>query len=156
LQKPQAASAPVPGVITLVACNRTARTLAIATIYIPVSSERWRSTGWTNVDAGTCRGVLATANTIFYARAEEAVRGQRHDTDTASGRDIEFMNGLVQGDAMIPNAGGDAHLCVRHNGSWDIMATSLSGTCGSDASEPANFKTFHSEGRSLLVWNLAS
>jgi uncharacterized membrane protein len=155
LQK-RTASAAVPGMTTLVACNRTQRTVAVASIYLPVSSGKWRSTGWIEIDPATCRGVLATANTTFYARAEEAVRNQRHDADSMSGRDVEFMNGLVQGDAMVPNAGGDIRLCVRHSGNWDVMADNLRETCSSDASEPADFKTFHSDGRAMLVWNLAS
>jgi|SRR5476651_1933612 len=155
LQKP-AASAAVAGVTTLVACNRTQRTLAVASIYLPVSSERWRSTGWIEIDPATCRGVLVTTNTTFYARAEEAVRSQRHASDSSSVLDVQLMNGLVQGDAMVPNAGGDIRLCVRHLGNWDVVANTLRETCSSDASEPADFKTFHSDGHAMQVWNLAS
>ena len=85
LQKPAPARATAPGTTTLVACNHTEHALAIASIYIPVSSEQWRSSGWTNVDSGTCRGILVTAKDTFYARAEIANRSQVHDPNFMKG-----------------------------------------------------------------------
>jgi hypothetical protein len=145
LQKPAAVSA--PGVTTLVACNHTPHTLAIASIYIPVASQQWRSIGWTKLDAGMCRGILATANDVFYARAEEASREQLHDPD--------IMGGRAQGDRGIASAGGDANMCVRHAGDWDVLAATLSATCVGEARESANFRMFHADGRPVLMWNLA-
>src|SRR5258706_11492167 len=51
LQKPAPANAAAPGTTTLVACNHTAHTLAVAGIFIPGSAEQWRNAGWMNVDA---------------------------------------------------------------------------------------------------------
>jgi uncharacterized membrane protein len=148
LQKPAPASAAAPGTTTLVACNHTEHTLAIASIYIPVSAEQWRSAGWTNVDAGTCRGILITAKDTFYARAEVANRSQVHDPN--------FMRGTADSDNGIANSGGDANWCVRHSGDWDIQASTLRATCSGVVGETASFKSFHATGKPLLVWNLGS
>src|SRR5258708_4611872 len=146
LQKP--ASAAAQGTTTLVVCNHTTHTLAVAGIFIPVSAEQWRSAGWMNVDAGTCRGVLVTAKDTFYARAEVASRSQVHDPN--------FMRGTADSDNGIANSGGDANWCVRHNGDWDIQARTLRETCSGEVGESAAFKTFHAIGKPLLVWNLGS
>jgi uncharacterized membrane protein len=144
---PKPAAATTPGATTLVACNHTPHTLAIASIYIPVSSQQWRSVGWTKLDAGMCRGILATANDVFYARAEEDNREQMHDPN--------LMGGRAQGDSGIASAGGDANLCVRHTGDWDVSVATLSATCIGETRESANFRIFHADGRPLLMWNLA-
>jgi uncharacterized membrane protein len=148
LQKPAPGSAAAAGTTTLVACNHTTHTLAVASIFIPVSAEQWRSAGWTNVDAGTCRGILVTAKDTFYARAEVDNRSQVHDPN--------FMRGTADSDTGIANSGGDTNLCVKHNGDWDIQARTLREACGGAVGESASFKTFHSTGKPLLVWNLGS
>lgn len=147
LQKPVSAAA-ATGTTTLVACNHTSHTLAIAGIYMPVSADQWRSAGWMNVDAGTCRGIFTTAQDTFYARAEVANRSQVHDP--------YFMRGTADSDNGIANSGGDVNWCVRHNGDWDIQAHTLRETCGGQVGESASFKTFHSTGKPLFVWNLGS
>ena len=147
LQKPAASSAPTPGVTTLVACNHATRTLAVASVYVPVGSEQWRSVGWLTVDAGMCRGVLTTAGATFYARAEEAVREQIHDP--------RVMGGMAQGDNGIASAGSGASLCVAHTGNWDVTTASLEGTCIGDARERSDFRMFHADGRPILMWNLS-
>jgi uncharacterized membrane protein len=148
LQKAAPASEAAQGTTTLVACNHTTHALAIASIYIPVSGEQWRSAGWTNVDSGTCRGILVTAKDTFYARAEVANRSQVHDPN--------FMRGMADSDNGIANAGGDANWCVRHEGNWDLQARTLRETCGGEARESASFKTFHAVGKPMIVWNLGS
>lgn len=148
LQKPAPSTAAAFGTTTLVACNHTSHTLAIAGIFMPVSADQWRSVGWTNVDAGTCRGILTTAKDTFYARAEVANRSQVHDP--------YFMRGTADSDNGIANSGGDANWCVRHVGDWDIQAHTLRETCAGDVGESASFKTFHATGKPLLVWNLGS
>jgi uncharacterized membrane protein len=142
-----AGAAALSGVTTLVVCNRTTRSLAIATIYVPVSSDQWRSVGWTPVDASTCKNVLTTSGKTFYARAEEANREQIHDP--------QLIGGMVEGDRGIASAGSDLKLCVAHSGSWDTMASDLDGTCGGKASESVGFKKFQSDGRPVMTWNLA-
>jgi len=148
LQKPPPEKAAAPGTTTLVACNHSTHTLALASIYVPVSAEQWRSAGWTNVDAGTCRGIMVTANDTFYARAEVANRSQLHDPS--------FLSGMSDSDSGIANSGGDARGCVRHSGNWDIQARTLRETCSGAVAESASFKTFHATGKPLLVWNLGS
>jgi uncharacterized membrane protein len=143
---PAGASA-VSGVTTLVVCNQTSRSLAVATIYVPVSSDQWRSVGWTQVDAASCKNVLTTSGRTFYARAEEANREQIHDP--------QLIGGMVEGDRGIASAGSDLNLCVAHSGSWDAMAPDLDGTCGGKASESVGFKRFQSNGRPVMTWNLA-
>lgn len=146
LQKP-AAGASAPVATTLVACNHTPHTLALASIYTPVASDQWRSVGWLNVEPGMCRGILATANDTFYARAEEATREQIHDPSV--------MGGMAQGDRGIASAGGGAKLCVRHTGDWDTTTSTLDRTCLGVAGETVDFRVFHSDGRPVLIWNLA-
>ena len=148
LQKPAPTSAAAQGTTTLVACNHTTHALAVASIYVPVSEEQWRSAGWTNVDSGTCRGILITAKDTFYARAEVANRSQVHDPN--------FMRGMADSDNGIANSGGDANLCVRHEGNWDTQVPTLRETCSGSASESASFKTFHAVGKPMIVWNLGS
>jgi uncharacterized membrane protein len=150
LQTPAAETTPpetAAGVTTLYTCNATARTLNIATIYIPVGGTAWRSTGWTSVDVGKCMGVLQTAGDTFYARAEETNRALVHDPHA--------RNGMSDSDSGIANAAGDINLCVAHVGNWDLSSPDMKGLCGSEAGESARFKTFHATGKPAIVWKLA-
>lgn len=146
LQKPVTATpAALPGRTQLVVCNRTTRTVQLASVYIPVSDSRWRSTGWMPLDPGMCRGILQTTHPDFYARAEDAVRDAMHDPHR--------MGGMTEGDVTIANAGGDMTLCVPHVGDWDDHVDTLDNLCKSNR-EPTKFRTFHDDGKPLQVWNL--
>lgn len=147
LQKAADAPPAAPGVTTLYTCNATTRTLNIASIYVPLGSDRWRSTGWTSLGAGKCIGVLQTAGNTFYARAEETNRAQLHDEHT--------RNGMADSDSGIANASGDIDLCVAHVGDWDVSSSDLKGVCQGAAGEGARFKTFHATGKPAVVWKLA-
>lgn len=134
------------GSVTLFVCNGAPRTMNIAGIYIPVGSDKWRSTGWMPLEIGKCMGVLQTANPTYYARAEEANRNAVHDPN--------IRNGMADSDASIANTGGDISLCVPHTGNWDITAADLDGLCGRTANERAAFKTFHADGKPAHMWKL--
>ena len=134
------------GVTTLYTCNATKRTLNIAAIYVPVGESKWRSAGWTSLDAGKCMGVLQTAGDTFYARAEETNRALLHDSHA--------RNGMSDSDSGIANAGGDIDLCVAHVGDWNVSSADLKGVCQGGAGESARFKTFHATGKPAVVWNL--
>lgn len=141
---------PAPGatnVTTLYTCNATARTLNIASIYIPVGRTEWRSTGWTSLDAGKCMGVLETTGDTFYARAEETNRSMVHDS--------HVRNGMSDSDSGIANASGDIDLCVAHLGNWDVSSPDLKGVCQGGVGENARFKTFHATGKPAIVWKLS-
>jgi uncharacterized membrane protein len=129
----------------LVACNHTTHTVQLASVYIPLSSTRWRSTGWMPLEPDKCRGILLTSNSTFYARAEAAVRSTMHDP--------YLKGGMTEGDVTIANAGGDIDLCVPHLGDWDDTADSLNTLCKTDK-EPAKFRTFHADGQAMQIWNL--
>ncbi len=146
LQKP--AGTPASNVTTLYACNGTARTLEFASVYTPVGSDTWRSTGWITLDAGKCMGILQTTGDTFYARAEETNRAQLHDPNV--------RNGMSDSDSGIANASGDMTLCVAHVGDWDVSSPDLKGVCQGGASESAMFKTFHATGKPAIVWKLAT
>lgn len=134
-------------VTTLYTCNGTQRTLNIATIYVPVGSTAWRSTGWTSLDAGKCMGVLQTAGDTFYARAEETNRSMVHDS--------HVRNGMSDSDSGIANAAGDIDLCVPHVGNWDLSSADMKGLCQGAVGESARFKTFHATGKPAIVWKLS-
>ena len=145
LQKPAASRSPNSNQTQLVACNRTTRTVQFASVYIPVSDARWRSTGWMPLEPGMCRGILQTTQPVFYARAEDAIRNAMHDPHRTGG--------MTEGDVTIANAGGDSVLCVPHVGDWDDHGDTLDSLCKSNR-EPAKFRTFHNDGKPMQVWNL--
>jgi len=113
--------------ITLRVCNRTSDVVLVASSYIPVGCSDWRNKGWTRVRAGGCDDIFTTDNRTFYARAE--VKG---DSDQYWGSDIKQ--------------------CVEYPGPYDFYTGSDDTTC--PEGEPAEFTTFHSDGRSVYVWNL--
>ena len=113
--------------ITLRVCNRTEDQVLVATSYIPIGGSDWRNKGWTRVRAGSCEDVFATENRTFYARAE--VKG---DSDQSWGSDIKQ--------------------CVEYPGPYDFYTGSDDTTC--PEGEPADFTTFHSDGRPVYIWNL--
>jgi len=115
------------GEITLKVCNRTDDPVLVASSYIPIGGSDWRNKGWTRVDAGACLNVFKTTNRTFYARAE--VKG---DSDQYWGKDIKQ--------------------CVEYPGPYDFYTGSNDTTC--PEGEPAEFTTFHSDGRPVYVWNL--
>jgi uncharacterized membrane protein len=115
-------------VITLRACNHTDDTVLVGASYMPIGSrDTWRNKGWTKVRAGGCEDIFKTANRTFYARAE--VKG---DSDQYWGSDIKQ--------------------CVEYPGPYDFNTASADTTC--PEGEPAEFTTFHSDGRPVYVWNL--
>ncbi|MBS0469716.1 MAG: DUF1036 domain-containing protein [Proteobacteria bacterium] len=116
------------GVVTLRACNHTGDPVMVASSYIPIGGSDWRNKGWTRVGAGDCKDIFQTANRIFYARAEV-----KDDPDSYWGSDIKQ--------------------CVQYPGPYDFYTASEDTTCPGD-SEPAEFTTFHSDGRPVYVWNL--
>ena len=114
-------------VITLRACNHTDDTVLVASSFIPVGGSDWRNKGWTRVRAGGCEDIFKTTNRTFYARAE--VKG---DSEQYWGSDIKQ--------------------CVEYPGPYDFFTASEDTTC--PEGEPAEFTTFHSDGRPVYVWNL--
>jgi uncharacterized membrane protein len=125
-----AASAPAQArghAITLRVCNRTEDSVLVASSFIPIGGSDWRNKGWSRVRSGSCLDVLTTENRTFYARAE--VKG---DSDQYWGSDIKQ--------------------CVEYPGPYDFYTGSDDTTC--PEGEPAQFTTFHSDGRSVYVWNL--
>jgi uncharacterized membrane protein len=114
-------------VITLRACNHTKTAVLVASSYIPIGGRDWRNKGWTAVNAGACGDIFKTDNRTFYVRAE--VRGH---SDQSWGSDIAQ--------------------CVEYPGPYDFMTKSSDTTC--PEGEPAQFTTFHSDGRPVYVWNL--
>jgi len=115
------------GRVTLRVCNHTDDPVLVATSYIPIGGSDWRNKGWTRVSAGSCQNVFETENRTFYARAE--VKG---DSDQYWGSDIKQ--------------------CVEYPGPYDFYTGSNDTTC--PEGEPADFTTFHSDGRPVYVWNL--
>lgn len=113
--------------ITLRVCNRTDDPVLVASSFIPIGGSDWRNKGWTRVNAGGCEDIFRTENRTFYARAE--VKG---DSDQYWGSDIKQ--------------------CVEYPGPYDFYTGSDETTC--PEGEPAEFTTFHSDGRSVYVWNL--
>jgi uncharacterized membrane protein len=115
------------GLVTLRACNHTHNTVLVASSYIPVSGSQWRNKGWTTVKGGACQDIFATTNHTFYVRAE------------VKGHSDQFW-------------GTDIAQCVEYPGPYDFMTGSNDTTC--PEGEPAQFTTFHSDGRPVYVWNL--
>ncbi|MGZ5939898.1 MAG: DUF1036 domain-containing protein [Rhizomicrobium sp.] len=115
------------GTVTLRVCNRTNDSVLVASSYIPIGGSDWRNKGWTRVRAGGCEDIFKTENRTFYARAE--VKG---DSDQYWGADIKQ--------------------CVEYPGPYDFFTGSDDTTC--PEGEPAEFTTFHSDGRPVYVWNL--
>ena len=113
--------------ITFRACNHTKTTVLVASSFIPVRASDWRNKGWTGVNAGACADIFVTENRTFYARAE--VKGH---SDQSWGSDIAQ--------------------CVEYPGPYDFFTKSSDTSC--PEGEPAQFTTFHSDGRSVYVWNL--
>ena len=113
--------------VTLRACNHTDDTVLVAGSYIPMGGSDWRNKGWTKVGAGSCEDIFRTENRTFYARAE------------------------VKGDSA-QYWGSDIKQCVEYPGPYDFYTGSDETTC--PEGEPAQFTTFHSDGRSVYVWNL--
>jgi len=122
-----AAPAQAEGEITLRACNHTNDTVLVASSYIPLDGSDWRNKGWTQVGAGECEDIFRTTNRTFYARAE------------------------VKGDSN-QYWGSDIKQCVEYPGPYDFYTKSEDTTC--PEGEPQEFTTFHSDGRSVYVWNL--
>jgi uncharacterized membrane protein len=114
-------------VITLRACNHTDKTVLVGSSYIPIGGSDWRNKGWTGVRPGACLDIFKTENRTFYARAE--VKG---DSEHYWGADIKQ--------------------CVEYPGPYDFFTGSDDTTC--PEGEPAEFTTFHSDGRPVYVWNL--
>ncbi len=113
--------------ITLRACNHTKTTVLVASSFIPVHGRDWRNKGWTAVNAGACVNIFETDNRTFYVRAE--VKG---NSDHFWGTDIAQ--------------------CVEYPGPYDFMTKFSDTNC--PEGEPAQFTTFHSDGRPVYVWNL--
>jgi uncharacterized membrane protein len=123
-----AAPAQAAGMVTLHACNHTKKTVVVAASYMPIGShDTWRNKGWTPVQAGSCKDIFTTANHTFYARAE-----MKGDSEQYWGNDIKQ--------------------CVEYPGPYDFNTASEDTTC--PEGEPAEFTTFHSDGRAVYVWNL--
>jgi len=114
-------------VITLRVCNHTSNPTLIGSSFIPIGGKEWRNKGWTKVNAGACRDIFTTTNRTFYARAE------------VQGHSDEFW-------------GTDIKQCIEYPGPYDFMTGSNDTTC--PEGEPAEFTTFHSDGRPVYVWNL--
>jgi hypothetical protein len=114
--------------VTLRVCNKTGDIVMVASSYIPIGKSDWLNTGWTRVSGGDCKDIFTTANPIFYARAEV-----KDNSDQYWGSDIKQ--------------------CVQYPGPYNFYTTSEDTTCPGD-SEPADFSTFHSDGRAVYVWNL--
>jgi uncharacterized membrane protein len=114
-------------VITLRVCNHTSNPTLIGSSFIPVGGKEWRNKGWTKVNAGACRDIFTSTNRTFYARAE------------VQGHSDEFW-------------GTDIKQCVEYPGPYDFMTGSNDTSC--PEGEPAQFTTFHSDGRPVYVWNL--
>ncbi len=128
------AAAPAPDLrmaantpVTLRTCNHTRQTVLVASSFIPVGAHDWRNKGWTTVNAGACENIFQTNNHTFYVRAE--VRGH---SDQSWGTDIAQ--------------------CVEYPGPYDFFTGSNDTRC--PEGEPAQFTTFHSDGRPVYVWNL--
>ena len=113
--------------ITLRACNRTDETVLVASSYIPLGGSDWRNKGWTKVRAGSCVNIFRTSNRTFYARAE------------VKGNSEQYW-------------GSDIKQCVEYPGPYDFFTGSHDTSC--PEGEPAEFTTFHSDGRPVYVWNL--
>jgi uncharacterized membrane protein len=122
-----ASPAQAASTITLRACNHTEQNVLVASSYIPIGGSDWRNKGWTRVKAGACEDIFKTTNRTFYARAE--VKG---DSEQYWGSDIKQ--------------------CVEYPGPYDFYTGSNDTTC--PEGEPAEFTTFHSDGRAVYVWNL--
>jgi uncharacterized membrane protein len=108
-------------------CNHTTNATLVGSSFIPVGGRDWRNKGWTKVNAGACRDIFTTTNRTFYARAE------------VLGHSDEYW-------------GSDIKQCVEYPGPYDFMTRSSDTTC--PEGEPAEFTTFHSDGRPVYVWNL--
>ena len=121
------ASARAEETVTLRACNHTNEAVMVASSYIPVGGSDWRNKGWTQINAGSCADIFRTGNRTFYARAE--VKG---DSDRYWGSDIKQ--------------------CVEYPGPYDFYTGSNDTSC--PEGEPADFTTFHSDGRAVYQWNL--
>jgi uncharacterized membrane protein len=113
--------------ITLRVCNHTTNPTLIGSSFIPIGGKEWRNKGWTKVNAGACRDIFTTNNHTFYARAE------------VQGHSDEYW-------------GTDIKQCIEYPGPYDFMTGSNDTTC--PEGEPAQFTTFHSDGRPVYVWNL--
>ncbi len=113
--------------VTLRVCNHTSNATLVGSSFIPVGGKDWRNKGWTKVKAGACRDIFTSANRTFYARAE------------VQGHSDEYW-------------GTDIKQCVEYPGPYDFMTGSNDTTC--PEGEPAEFTTFHSDGRAVYVWNL--
>lgn len=113
--------------ITLRVCNHTTNATLVGSSFIPIGGKDWRNKGWTKVNAGACRDIFTTTNRTFYARAE------------VQGHSDEFW-------------GTDIKQCVEYPGPYDFMTGSNDTSC--PEGEPAQFTTFHSDGRPVYVWNL--
>lgn len=113
--------------ITLRVCNHTTNATLVGSSFIPVGGRAWRNKGWTKVNAGACRDVFTTTNRTFYARAE------------VQGHSDEYW-------------GTDIKQCVEYPGPYDFTTGSNDTSC--PEGEPAEFTTFHSDGRPVYVWNL--
>jgi len=116
------------GNVTLRACNHTGDTILVASSYIPIGKSDWLNTGWTRVSSGDCKDIFTTGNPIFYARAEV-----KDNSDQYWGSDIKQ--------------------CVEYPGPYNFYTASEDTTCPGK-SEPADFSTFHSDGRPVYIWNL--
>ena len=113
--------------ITLRACNHTHDKVLVASSFIPIGEAKWRNKGWIAVSAGACGDIFVITNPTFYVRAE--VQGH---SDQSWGSDIKQ--------------------CVEYPGPYDFMTGSNDTSC--PEGEPADFTTFHSDGRPVYVWNL--
>jgi uncharacterized membrane protein len=113
--------------ITLRACNHTKDVVLVAGSYIAPGGRDWTNKGWTRVNGNSCVNVFVSDNRTFYARAE--VLGH---SDQSWGSDIAQ--------------------CVEYPGPYNFMTKSSDTTC--PEGEPAQFSTFHSDGRPVYVWNL--
>ena len=113
--------------VTLRACNHTAKTLLVASSFIPVRASDWRNKGWTTVGAHACVNIFETENHTFYVRAE--VKGH---SDQSWGHDIAQ--------------------CVEYPGPYDFFTKSSDTSC--PEGEPAQFSTIHAGNGPVFVWDL--
>jgi uncharacterized membrane protein len=113
--------------ITFRACNHTGKTVSIASSYFPVGGANWHNKGWKDVKAGQCADLFQTDHRTFYARAE------------VKGHSDQYWGSAIK-------------QCVEYPGpfAFDTHADDVSCPDGM----PAEFLTFHSDGRPVYVWNL--
>jgi uncharacterized membrane protein len=126
-------------VVTLRVCNRSTSDLYIAGVYIPLGGTDWRSEGQFKVPASSCGNVFETSNATFYVRAQ---------------RD-SLLDAPSHGNAATEQSStvGDIKLCARNQSAYHFTTDISSRSCSGGA-QLVDFRTIHSEGSAVYVWNL--